>query len=601
MVPSASFPVEGEWLRFIEQSRLMMYLADPLPTRPPKALSRGLARALGYRSRARVPLSQFWRKHLHPDDRERVMEAWAAGSSASYTVTYRLLDRESRILWVQEQSVSAAISSRVPALVHAVLLDVSDRLLEQERLNSLAHDLTERVKELDCLYAISDLSADGDIEEVLRRVARILPRAWQFPERAHCRIVYGQKEYVSDNRPFPAAGQTANIVVSRQIVGRVEVGYRDASEEEGRPSFLTEEYALLKGIARRLADAIEKRESAAALGRSERMYRTLARNLPHTLVGLYDRNLRCTVAEGSLGGTFDKRRLEGRSLDEVWRKDAWMPAACRAVLEGHEHVDERRRGRATVSFHAVPVIEGKTVTGGIFVVRDVTERRSLEREVMDVASREQRRFGQDLHDGLGQLLSGLMLLTGSLARDLAAASPEFSARAEEIAHVLRQAMTEMKSLTRSLVPIQLDRRGLTHALQELARDCENLFHVACRCECREEGVPFEPDAAAQVYRIAQEAVSNAARHGGATEIRVTLEKVDGLGRLHIEDNGRGFSPRTRSHAGMGLRIMRYRAEMIGGTLSVEARPGRGARIVCLYPLRENRDKRAKVRRDAKMP
>jgi signal transduction histidine kinase len=319
--------------------------------------------------------------------------------------------------------------------------------------------------------------------------------------------------------------------------------------------------------------------------------------LPKTLVGLYDADLRCTVAEGTLRGAFARDRIEGQNLADLWPGErAFLREACLAALGGREQVDERRWRGTALSVHAVPITDEKGVTGGMFVVHDVSERRRLEKEVMDIASLEQRRVGQDLHDGLGQMLAGLMCLSGSLARSLGPVSPEHASMADEITHGVRQAMTEVKSLARGLVPVQLDRRGLVSALQELAYDCENLFHVACRCECREGGNPAETAAAAQLYRIAQEAVNNAVRHGRATEIRIVLGAEEGHGHLRIEDNGRGFHPPARSRAGMGLRIMRYRAEMIGGTLTIESRPGRGARVECRYPSSHE----ARRRREGKL-
>src|SRR5690606_16420579 len=156
-------------------------------------------------------------------------------------------------------------------------------------------------------------------------------------------------------------------------------------------------------------------------------------------------------------------------------------------------VDYWWRGMA-LSVRVVPVPEVRGDRGGMFVIRDMTDRRELEKEILEVSSREQRRIGQGLHDSLGQLLTGLMCLGGTLNRHLAQDCPQHAARAEEITEIAQQAMLEVRALARGLNPIDLDARGLASSLQELAYDCENIFHVACLCDTTEAPPVEDPTA-----------------------------------------------------------------------------------------------------------
>ncbi|MBI5093652.1 MAG: PAS domain-containing sensor histidine kinase [Candidatus Hydrogenedentes bacterium] len=580
-------PVTGV-LELVDRTTAMMYLADANPARSLRKISATLAATLGHATPASTVLPEVWKKHLHPGDSSAVFERWNGPTKGKpdTSLDYRLVDTAGQVRWVREESTLVDLPGEREPKVLAWLVDITDSRNAESQMRSYAHDLAERVKELDCLYSITHLAEEGTVADVLRRVAHILPRAWQYPDRAYARIVYAGQEFVTGKNSNGYWKQAANITIRGETVGQVEVGYRETREGDANP-FLPEEWSLLNGIARRLADVVERRSAEEALHRSEELYRTLARNIPGALVGLFDAELRCSLVEGKLKGVLSKRAVEGRSLEEAWgRKADFLVRMCRAALNGLDQLEEHQWRGLSLSAHVLPVYSDPATQAGVFVIHDVTDRRRLEKEVVEIAAREQRRVGQDLHDGLGQLLTGLMCLSGSLARNLSEQSPACAAQAGEITQIAGSALAEVRSLARGLMPVELDLRGLPASLQELAYDCENLFNVACECECSGE-IEFD-DAVAplQLYRIAQEAVSNAVRHGKAKEIHIALKAAGSRGQLTIEDNGTGFTRSKQRRGGMGLRIMRYRAEMIGGALDIRVSRGRGTRILCGFALRK---------------
>ncbi len=218
------------------------------------------------------------------------------------------------------------------------------------------------------------------------------------------------------------------------------------------------------------------------------------------------------------------------------------------------------------------------------LIRDITTRLELERGILAISEREQRRLGHDLHDELGPQLVGMEMLSRVLARDLAGISRPAEKRAAELADMSRLAARHIRDLARGLAPLVLESRGLAFALGDLAERTRKVFRVRCSYASSCRLPPIDPEPSVHLYRIAEEAVANALRHGRPTRIAIELQSARRRIELRITDNGRGWSPSRARGKGMGLRIMRYRAELAGGTLVVASRPGRGTSISCLLEL-----------------
>ncbi|MEM1269961.1 MAG: PAS domain S-box protein [Bacteroidota bacterium] len=255
---------------------------------------------------------------------------------------------------------------------------------------------------------------------------------------------------------------------------------------------------------------------------------------------------------------------------------------------GREVVGQRKNG--TTFPLDLAVSETRIGNRRIFTgsIRDVTDRRRLEQEILEISDGERRRIGQDLHDGLGQMLTGTGLIARSLARRLERLSDidpsELAEEVEEIAGLVREADEYARTLARGLVPIDLDAGGLEAALRRLAQNAETLFSMRCTVEVA--GTPRVQSSvvATHLYRIAQEAVSNAARHGQAQHVRIGLVGNGSL-RLRVHDDGLGFDPDSVAKdgelpPGVGLQIMQHRARIIGGHLEVFSRPSEGTTVAC---------------------
>ncbi len=212
---------------------------------------------------------------------------------------------------------------------------------------------------------------------------------------------------------------------------------------------------------------------------------------------------------------------------------------------------------------------------------DVTERKRLEREMLEASDSEMRRIGHDLHDGVGQQLTALALFNAGLQREAEAQAPQLAGSLKKIGGDLREIIRQVRVLSHGFSPVPFENNGLVEALKQLADGTRSVAGVNCELE---ESTPVEindPHLAAQLYRIGQEAVTNALKHGHAKKIHIALESTPAKLELRVKDDGLGFSPTaTGRRAGLGFRAMKYRADLIGASLQIDSAPGKGTRISC---------------------
>jgi PAS domain S-box-containing protein len=295
-------------------------------------------------------------------------------------------------------------------------------------------------------------------------------------------------------------------------------------------------------------------------------------------------------------------QLSGYRFEEVWGRHFWDLFAtpeeserCRALLEGLKPgrrlegyeadwiTRDGRRRRITWSSTVLPGADpsrSHIITTGI----DITERKQMEKALLEISAREQRQIGQDLHDGLGQHLTGIAFMSKVLAQQLADGEAAEAEHARKIVDLVNQAIHKTRELARGLLPVFSASDGLMSALKQWASEVEDLFRISCRFECEEPILIDDVGLATQLYHIAQEAVNNAIKHGRARRILLSLRRDGANGSLIVQDDGVGLPEILPQQPGLGLRIMRHRANMIGGTLEVRRGPERGTVVRCQFPL-----------------
>ncbi len=227
-------------------------------------------------------------------------------------------------------------------------------------------------------------------------------------------------------------------------------------------------------------------------------------------------------------------------------------------------------------------VDGEVI-GVLGVTRDITEERRLQREVLEIAAAENRRIGQDLHDGAGQQLTGLAYMAEALQNQLREKALPETQLAERLVATVKKAQTLIRGYSRGLIPVDIDAEGLRFALERLAADTESASGIHCTCHCPQLVRIENNHVATQLYRIAQESVTNALRHANAQHIALELTADKAVLRLSILDDGIGL-PSENNNDGYGLRIMKYRAGLIGASLHIQPELPQGTRITCKLPI-----------------
>jgi signal transduction histidine kinase len=209
----------------------------------------------------------------------------------------------------------------------------------------------------------------------------------------------------------------------------------------------------------------------------------------------------------------------------------------------------------------------------------------LEEEIISISEREQQRIGRDLHDDVCQYLAAIGFTASMLDQELQKESPTLAKTAGEIANLLQDAARRTRDLARGLSPVDRDEGGLESALDELSVSTSKLAGISCAFICLGLVQIRDNTQAIHLFRIAQEALSNALKHGRAKAVIIALEAGDGACSLRISDDGIGFDANGSEKKGMGLSIMRYRARMIGGTLEIQPNAPAGTVVACTIEKR----------------
>ncbi len=336
-------------------------------------------------------------------------------------------------------------------------------------------------------------------------------------------------------------------------------------------------------------DITPRKKAKAALLESEERFRQLAENVPECF-WITDSN---TWQVLYVNSSFE--RIWGRSAEQLYENpDTWLeaihPADRQRVKEAF--IRDAKAGRYQCEYRIIkpdgsirwiadrgtPILnasgEPYRIAG---LAEDISQKRELEKQVTAISNHERLRISHDLHDSLGQQLTGIGFLAKRLTNRLADA-PEEQETAQDILDTIQEAMAEVKRIVRGLTPVDFDRFGLDSAIKQLAESIDNCTGLVCAFECPQP-VSIENNAVAnELFRIAQEATNNAVKHANPSLITISLIADDETLQLQVRDNGTG-DPQLEMHGGMGLRIMQHRARNIGGKFGLESNRN-GTTVVC---------------------
>lgn len=287
-----------------------------------------------------------------------------------------------------------------------------------------------------------------------------------------------------------------------------------------------------------------------------------------------------TIAEWARRTFGDRHRTDRKRIEKLSSTSEPRPEEDLTVIT-------RNGERRVWNFSSVPLgldHRGRRIV--ITTATDITDRRRLERQILEISEREQRRIGRDLHDSLASHLSGIAMLGRSLAADARTGRPISADDLEEIAALARNGAEQARALAQGLSPFELDPEGLGSALTHLASSTSRLTGIDITFNGPERFPSLDGEVVSQLYWIAREAVTNAVRHSGAATISIELFTLPPQVILRVADDGHGINGAAANNGGMGISIMRYRANVIGGSLELQDGASGGLAVTCSVAVSE---------------
>lgn len=444
--------------------------------------------------------------------------------------------------------------------------------------------LRERLKEITCLYEIRrGMGPDLPVDQVCQQVFRHLIPAMQFPEIATASIEIDGKQYTSDHHGLgPTHELQSEIVVNNAACGRLRVFY-----PEGKPFLVPDEQKLIDAIASDMQMWLERKQMDEAL--RERL---------KEITCLYEirRGMGLELSIEDACQQIFKHLIPAMQFPEI--------ATAVIELDGRRFAFGRHKrgpahelqsrisasnnlcGRLRVFYpedkpFLIPE-EQRLIDAVASDLERWLERKLLEQTLVSIAEEHQRVLGQELHDNLGQQIAAISYQAKALEKKISGSgNPDTASVAASIAAQAQTAVMQCKQLAQGLLPFELETNGLVAALQAFASRIAASYKIACDFVRDKEVKVSDNNTALNLYRIAQEAVNNAIRHGQAKHITISLVRRDGMLALSIRDNGRGVAGDGKKNAptpGMGIKIMRHRARQLGATLELMGREEGGMEV-----------------------
>ena len=339
-----------------------------------------------------------------------------------------------------------------------------------------------------------------------------------------------------------------------------------------------------------LKDITIRKLAQQALRRSEQQYRALVETMSDGLVQGDEKGIITFVNDRfcEMVG-YLKNEIVGKSMLEVISEDDresfWEEVRGKkhALKRAYEIALKDKSGaKINTIVSPRPLVDDMNRLAGIVAVfTDISERKYLERQILEISMREQQRIGRDLHDDLGQILTGTGFLCESLIKKLGNKELSEADEARSIFELINEAKQHTRLLSRGLSPVEIDSGGIVAALERFARNVEGVYSVSCSLRC-DAGLDINDSMVeTQFHYIVLESVTNAIKHGKAKHIDIALQKKKGQVHLAIKDDGIGIPADVDLLKGMGLRIMQYRANAIGASIQVTKNKGKGSTVTCI--------------------
>jgi PAS domain S-box-containing protein len=528
----------------------------------------------------------------------------------------KILEAESR--HYQDLVVCAPVDKLVTDTENLIEQDITERLRVKKILRERTYELGERVKELNCLFSISELieKPEVSLEEVLKGTTELIPPAWQYPEITCAQIILEDRVYKTDNFKDTIWKQSSDILVNGERVGIVDVCYLEIRPENDDGPFLKEERSLIQAIAERLGRIVEQIWTHEALRKSEALNRAILEAIPDMLFQIrQDGTVQRFEPAKDIGLPMPPGEFLGKKISEVMPSDnARQSMRCVELtletekMQVFEYQLEINKEMHDYEARYVPCGQDEVLS----VVRDITERKQSEAEkarlfesineqrdqlraltgrLADTREGERKALARELHDQVGQNLTALNLNLNIIRAQLpdvtSTTTDPIQTLLDDSLVLLEQTTERVQNVMANLRPPVLDDYGLVEALRWYGAQLAARVRFTITVVGKEPVPRLTSSVENALFRITQEALTNVTKHAQARQVTVMVETDNGTVRLIVTDDGLGFDSASRANStrrrSWGLITMAERTEAIGGRFRIESGSGQGTKVIVEVP------------------